>query len=350
MKLAKDLFLMGEAIHGGEIEKKILEKIKEIYPSAKEIPIRTKFWKIKYTEVTVNGKTVNSSLMPYTSGDVKGKIGKNIVAIKMPSHPFDIAKIYSMYKDKDAIIFYEDGKLRRIGVDGKVPSVFLDREPKGEVEIRSDGKLIDSNSYNLEVELLPGDDYITVGAHVDHWLTGFHDNLFAVDILTSLKPKVKKHGLKLLFFSSEEGPKCCTGSIQQPKDGTFIMISLDSLYPDRVVFSATPELWKFSSLFPIKRIEMPTPFSDHFSYITDGYPAMVLYNDDMIPVYHSNRDVEIREDYEFFCVIKNRLEKLIETLDNMSRENLDEDFKRITGKERKGSIVPMGLTSEVKRD
>lgn len=75
--------------------------------------------------------------------------------------------------------------------------------------------------------------------------------------------EVKNHGLKVVFFSSEEGPKCCTGSLQYPKDDVFAAIIFDALYPSRVVYSSTPDLWDFAGLFPLKRIEMPTPFSDH---------------------------------------------------------------------------------------
>ena len=72
----------------------------------------------------------------------------------------------------------------------------------------------DSSSYNLEVVLRDGKEFFLVGAHADHWLSGYHDNLLAVNSLLNFDAKLRNHGLKLASFSSEEGPRCCTWAIQ----------------------------------------------------------------------------------------------------------------------------------------
>jgi len=230
----------------------------------------------------------------------------------------------------EALIFYENSSKRRIALgDISIPVLMVPQKlEKGTIiEVEAESELKDTVSYNLEVELREGrDDYIVIGAHIDHWLTGYHDNLFSVDILLSLicneEVMVKNHGMKVVFFSSEEGPRCCTGSFQYPKDNVSIAIVLDALFPNRVVFSATPSLWEFSKYFKLKRIEMPTPFSDHFSFIQHGVPAIVLYNDDLIPYYHSDRDVEFNEDEQYKLSIINGLRKMIEEVDKYTAEGL----------------------------
>ncbi len=346
MKLARELLEMGEAVHGGKVERAILDRLSELFPEARKVEVNTKFWEIRREEVYVNGERVNSALMPYTSGCVKGRTGKEIKVVRMPSHPFDL----SQPEGYEGLLVVDD-KLRRISLQRPNPVAFsVDREVEGYVEVCGEAELKDTYSHNLEVTLKEGEDYVVVGAHVDHWLTGFHDNLFSVELALSLRPRLKNHGLKLVFFSSEEGPRCCTGSLQHPKKDTFAMISLDALFPNRVVFSSTPDLWELSSFFRVKRVEMPTPFSDHFPYVMDGFPAMVLYNDDLIPFYHSNKDLPLKEDEEYFLALKNSLERAIEYLDSKDREYLDRKFYLYSGtKERKGAIVPRGLTSVFKR-
>jgi len=133
------------------------------------------------------------------------------------------------------------------------------------------------------------------------------------------------------------------------------LISLDALFPDKVVFSATPDLYPFSHFFNIKRIEMPSPFSDHFSFVTEGYPAMVLYNDDLIPFYHSNKDLPIEGDKQYLSDLVNSLTHFLVELDKYDKDKLDESFIKYVKsqgydiKERRGSIVPNGLTSTFKK-
>ncbi|MBB5254558.1 M28 family peptidase [Sulfurisphaera ohwakuensis] len=356
--LSLEFFPLGEIIHGSDKEKFILSELKEKFGGSLHT-IKTKEWVIENFELYVNGKKVNGSLLPYTSGYVKGKVGKEIRYYEMPPHPFMVKDLYdkAVAEGYKGVIFFDQGKLRRISVGSKIPAVFSEVPLKDgdEVEIYSKSYLRENESYNLEVEAIPGEDYIVIGAHVDHWLSGYHDNLFSLDIIEGLKVELKHHGLKFLFFSSEEGPRCCNGSFQHKKDNTFIMISLDALFPNRVVFSATPDLFQFSQFFNVKRIEMPTPFSDHFSYVLEGYPAMVLYNDDLIPWYHSDKDLPLNEDKVYLKEIIQGLRKMLEKTDNVTKEELDKiffDYAKQQGfeiKERKGSIIPLGLTSTFKK-
>jgi len=343
---AEDLMKLGEAIHGGNIEKKILEIIEGNLDNFRKNVVRTKFWKIEREDVYVNNKRIEASLLPYTSGCIKGKIGREITIIDMPSHPF------SLSQPETEGLLVVDNKLRRISLSKNKPvSFFIKNKMEGYVEMCGEGKLEDATSYNLETIRKDGNDFIVIGAHVDHWLSGFHDNLFSIALALSLRPNLKNHGFKLVFFSSEEGPKCCTGSLQQPKDKTFVMISLDALFPNRVVFSATPDLWEFSKFFRLKRIEMPSPFSDHFPYVAEGYPGMVLYNDDLIPFYHSDQDLPIKEDLSYFNYMKTSLERMIESIDEKNSEYLDNQFYKYSKtKIRKGSIIPdyRNLTSRFK--
>jgi len=112
-----------------------------------------------------------------------------------------------------AVLIYDSGKLRRIAVGEGKPSAFVrERVREGDkVEIEADAYLKDTESYNLEVTVQEGEGYIVLGAHVDHWLSGYHDNLFSVEILLDLLDQLKrlnlKRGLKVVFFSSEEGPQ-----------------------------------------------------------------------------------------------------------------------------------------------
>lgn len=221
--------------------------------------------------------------------------------------------------------------------------------------------MTDTESRNVEVKVRNGDSYIVLGAHVDHWLTGYHDNLLSVEILAEMKAvleKIKlKHGLKIAFFSSEEGPRCCMGSSQYPMKDVFAIISLDALYPSRVVFSSTPDLWFLSRHFRIKRIEMPTPFSDHFPFVQRGIPGLVLYNDDMIGVYHSNVDLPLQEDVTYKENLKESLVKAILELDSTTEERLYKEFMRVaresgySGDKREGSIIPdlENLTSKFRK-
>ncbi|ARM76819.1 M28 family peptidase [Acidianus manzaensis] len=352
VNFSKSLLSFGEAIHGGAQEKEILKKIEEsISLPIKRYPVSTKFWNIKREDVYVNGNKIKASLLPYTSGCLKGKVNKQFKKEYMPSHPFDVKGS----TDFEGYILV-DKRRRRIVMPYRRPVSFViteDVKDDDEIELCGEGDLVESSSYNLEVTLSEGryNDYFVIGAHVDHWLTGFHDNLFSISLALSLRPKVKNHGVKLVFFSSEEGPKCCTGSMQMKKDDTFVAISLDALFPNRVVFSSTPELWSYSSYFKVKRVEMPSPFSDHFSYILEGYPGIVLYNDDLIPYYHTDEDVPVEGDEKFFEDVKKGLEKLIEELDKKTSEELAKEFYKLTGvKYRKGAIIPdyKNLTSRIK--
>ena len=356
--LSLELFSLGEVIHGSKKEKEVLKILQKKFGGSL-LEVKTKEW-VHELEVYVNGEKINATLLPYTSGEVEGIVGKDIKLYQMPPHPFQVKDLYeeSVKKGYKAVIFYDYGKLRRISVGNKIPAIFSEKPVRegDKVEIIANSSLVDTTSYNLEVIISEGEDYIIIGAHVDHWLTGYHDNLFSLDVIDGLrKVKLNKHGLKFVFFSSEEGPRCCTGSSQYKKDDTFVMISLDALFPKKVVFSATPDLYSFSKFFNVKRIEMPTPFSDHFPFVTEGYPAMVLYNDDLIPFYHSNKDLPIEEDKEYLNELVNSLTRFLIELDKYSREQLDEifiNYAKAQGfeiKERRGSIVASGLTSTFKK-
>lgn len=360
--LGEELFKLGEAIHGSNREKKILSILKERlsgnYPTYREYLVKTKEWVIDEFRFVVNGKEVKASLLPYTCGYLKGEVGKDIAFNVMPEHPFLVPSIHeeNLKRKYSASVFYDKGKLRRISVKDEKPAVFssIPLKPGDVVDIESKSRLVDTISHNLEFTVQEGEKYIVIGAHVDHWLSGYHDNIFAVEFLSTIEFPKFKHGLKIVFFSSEEGPRCCNGSIQQPKDDVFTMISLDALYPDKVVFSATPDLWDLSRFFNVKRVEMPTPYSDHFPYVMEGYPAMVLYNDDLIPFYHSDRDLPIESDKAFAEELRKSLIRFLIELDKMREEELNEKFfkyaesKGIKLLERKGSIIPYGLTSKLR--
>ncbi|MFP3064737.1 MAG: M28 family peptidase [Sulfolobus sp.] len=356
--LGEEIFSLGEVIHGSKKEKEVLRLIENSLPlKARKVEITTREWMIKNFSFKINGKEVKASLLPYTNGYVKGRVGKDVKVLEMPDHPFKINSMYEEFsKSFSAIIFYDNGKLRRISVRGEKPALFSSILPKeGDlVEIEAESELISTTSYNYEFELQPGESYIVLGAHVDHWLTGYHDNIFSIELLFSMIKELKglRHGVKLVFFSSEEGPRCCTGSYQHDKRDTFIMISLDALYPNRVVFSSTPDLWKFSKYFNLKRVEMPTPYSDHFPYVVEGYPALVLYNDDLIPFYHSDADLPVEGDLEYLQNLQTSLLRFIKEVDKLSNEELVKEFikyaksKGVEVKERRGSIIPYGLTSK----
>lgn len=352
--ISLELFQLGEIIHGSEKERRVINLLRNRF-GGNLLPVKTKEWIIKNFEFYVNGKPAKASLLPYTFGYVKGIVGREISYFEMPPHPFMVKELYesAVKKGFKGVIFYDNGKQRRITVGRNIPAVFTEipLNVGDEIEIVADSYLVDVESYNLEVEMLPGDEYIIIGAHVDHWLTGYHDNLFSIEIIDNLKPNLRNHGLKYVFFSSEEGPRCCTGSSQYKKNKVFLMISLDALFPDKVVFSATPDLYQFAKFFNIKRIEMPTPFSDHFTFVQEGYPAMVLYNDDLIPWYHSNKDLPIQKDMEYLNDIVSGLNKMLEEVDKLSREELDNTFFNYAKSQgyhinkREGSIVPYRLSS-----
>jgi Predicted aminopeptidase, Iap family len=345
--ISLDLLKLGEAIHGSEKEKEILSILeKRLKNDNKRIEVKTKEWVINNFSVKLNGKEVTSSLAPYTKGYVKGKVGREILAFPFPDHPFKVKDFYSyaLSQGAEGMIFYEEGKIRRIITpDVKIPVIFLPFKPEGYVEIEAESFLRDSTSYNLEFTIKEGDDYILLGAHVDHWLSGFHDNLFSIDVVLNSLTEVKNHGLKVVFFSSEEGPKCCTGSLQHPKDDIFTAIILDALYPSRVVYSSTPDLWDFAGLFPLKRIEMPTPFSDHFSFVQKGIPSLVLYNDDLIPYYHSDKDLPNSRDEKFLTEISESVKLLLHELDKLSMKDLNERMSKFG--ERKFVVDYVNLTT-----
>ncbi|WP_069283534.1 MULTISPECIES: M28 family peptidase [Sulfolobaceae] len=338
LELTSKIYRLGEIIHGSEKEKKALKMIKDSLEfdegiSIRQLPVNTKEWAIKFQKLLINNKEVEDfTLFPYSRGSVKGRVGSNILQFSFPNHPFKVKDLYKVAIEQgaEALIFYENSLKRRITLgDVNIPILMIPQKlEKGTViEIEAESELKDTISYNLEVELREGkDDYILIGAHIDHWLTGYHDNLFSVDTLLSLiyskEIMVRNHGMKVVFFSSEEGPRCCAGSFQYPKDGVSIAIVLDALFPNRVVFSAIPSLWDFSKYFKLKRIEMPTPFSDHFSFIQHGIPAVVLYNDDLIPYYHSDRDVEFNEDEQYKLSIIGSLRKMLEEVDKHSVDEL----------------------------
>lgn len=357
--LSRGLLQLGEIIHGSDKEKKVIQILKEKF-GGKTLEVKTKEW-VNSLEFYANGEVIEASLLPYTSGEIEGIIGKEIRLFEMPPHPFQVKDLYeeSIKEGFRAVIFYDSGKLRRISVGNKIPAIFTKRRLKDgdKVEINAKSSLVDVSSYNLEVTVNEGEDYVIVGAHIDHWLTGYHDNLFSLDIMERLISEVKleRHGLKFIFFSSEEGPKCCTGSSQYPKDNTFVMLSLDALFPNRVVFSATPDLFQFSKYFNVKRIEMPTPFSDHFPFVLEGYPGVVLYNDDLIPYYHSDQDLPIKEDIKYLDSLVNSIKRFLKELDKLSKAKLDDEFikyaksKGYEIRERKGSIIPSGLSSTFRK-
>ncbi|MCQ4345352.1 MAG: M28 family peptidase [Sulfolobaceae archaeon] len=353
---------LGEAVHGSEKEKAILKLIEEsLDREVKRVPVRTKVWEVKEFHVRVNGREVEASLLPYTRGYAEGVAGKDVVLLDMPSHPFEVKPLYEGLMNREdlkAVLIYDSGKLRRIAVGEGKPSAFVrERVREGDkVEVEADAYLKDAESYNLEVTVQEGESYIVLGAHVDHWLSGYHDNLFSVEILLDLLDQLKrpnlKRGLKVVFFSSEEGPRCCTGSFQHPKEDTHVMISLDALFPSRVVFSATPDLWRYSELFSLKRVEMTTPFSDHFAFVTEGHPGVVLYNDDLIPYYHSDADLPNETDEAFKREMTASLLRFVKALESVSRVELDESFFRFAEsrgvklKERRGALVPYGLVTK----
>ncbi len=336
-KLALEIYKLGEAIHGSDKEKIILNMIKNHFQNyeIREIPVSTKEWVIESQRVYINEKEIGKfSVFPYSKGSVKGKIGNNVIAFSFPDHPFKVKDLYKIAVEEGAegIIFYENDKIRRIVLpESKIPVIMLPFKPtKGSsIEIDIESYLKDSSSYNLEIVLRDGNNYILLGAHVDHWLSGFHDNIFSIDILSSIENlDIKNHGIKLAFFSSEEGPRCCTGSYQHPKNDLFISVILDALFPNRVVYSSTPNLWEFSKFFKLKRIEMPSPFSDNFNFIQSGIPSLLLYNDDLIPYYHSNSDIPLEIDKEYKIEIIEGIKKLIFELDKLNTDELEKMSKK----------------------
>ncbi|QKQ99115.1 M28 family peptidase [Metallosphaera tengchongensis] len=340
---------LGEATHGSPQESKILDTISHGFPEHTVVNITTKYWEVNSSAVYVNGERLEGVVMPYTKGCVKGKIGREIGLFQMPSHPFLLKSLpLSQY---EGVLIYEEGKLRKIVLpQGSPPSFFIPRKVEGIAEICSENELVTVSSRNVEVKVRDGDSYILFLAHVDHWLTGFHDNLFSVGLLMDLKKDLEKlnlkHGVKIVFLSSEEGPRCCTGSMQYPTKDVFSVISIDATYPSRVVYSSTPDLWSLSSHFNLKRVEMPTPFSDHFPFVAKGIPGLVLYNDDMIGVYHSNTDLPIPSDDGYYKELKSSLIKFTLELDSKTKEELDEKFFEVArqrgyrGDVRDGALVP----------
>jgi hypothetical protein len=95
-----------------------------------------------------------------------------------------------------------------------------------------------------------------------------------------------------------------------------------------------------------KRVEMPTPFSDHFPFVLKGHPGMAIYNDDMTSVYHSNRDLPVSDDEAYVERLRSSLLNAIRELSEKSREELDRFFMEYArgagyiGGERRGAIVP----------
>jgi Iap family predicted aminopeptidase len=358
MGLAKTIASLGEAVHGSSKEREVLKLVEsalELKP--KVVSVKTKEWVIENFAVRINGKETRAALLPYTAGQVEGVVGKEVALIDMPPHPFDLKPRYcELVKSFEAVLVYDSGKLRRLAVPGTKPGAFVSERPKegDHVEIYAKAYLRETESYNLEYVIQEGEEYFVLGAHVDHWLTGYHDNAFSVEVLADLLKEIPRlrRGVKLVFFSSEEGPRCCTGSSQHPKDDTFVMVSLDALYPDKVVFSSTPDLWLFAELFPLKRVEMTTPFSDHFPYVTEGYPGLVLYNDDLIPYYHSDADLPSDKDEAYKRELIRSIVKFLVGLDKLSREELDAQFFRFAESrgvklaERRNALVPFGLTTK----
>ena len=320
---------LGEIVHGSEKEREAIRVLREKFEGfeTKLHTVTTKEWVIRHQRVLINGKEVGRfAVMPYTKGSAKGKVGREVLALPFPDHPFKVKDYYRIALDQgyEALLLYED-KARRIAVpDPKIPAVSLPFKPeKGdEVEVEVESELRDSTSYNLEVILRDGKEFFLVGAHVDHWLSGYHDNLLAVNSLLNFDVELRNHGLKLAFFSSEEGPRCCTGSMQFPKQGIAFMVSLDALYPDRVVFSTIPELWWLSKHFRLKRVEMPSPFSDSFPFLLSGVPSVLLYNDDLIPFYHSDADLPDRRDGEFAEGVRGGLKAMLMELDEKGVKDL----------------------------
>ncbi|MEM0193551.1 MAG: M28 family peptidase [Metallosphaera sp.] len=359
MKLARSLLDLGEAIHGGPVESKILSTIEDLFPDHVSYEVSTKYWEVRQEEIIMNGERIRSVALPYTSGCLHGKIGREIGTFEMPFHPFDLKKIH--LDQYEAVVIHGD-KLRRVSIpQGSPPTFFTTERLEGDVDLCSDTRLVETKSRNVEVTVREGDSYVVIGAHVDHWLTGFHDNLLSVQLLVDLYAELQKvrtkHGIKLVFFSSEEGPRCCTGSTQYHIKDLFAIISLDAIYPFRVVFSATPDLWFLSKNFNLKRVEMPTPFSDHFSFVQRGIPGMVLYNDDMIPVYHSDEDLPVPGDEEYLDQLKSSLTRTLIELDSRSKDSLDAEFMSIAkqsgylGDSRENAIVPdiENLTSKFRK-
>ncbi|BBG22961.1 hypothetical protein IC006_0245 [Sulfuracidifex tepidarius] len=317
-KYASSIYGIGEAIHGSEQERKVLEFIESVIPSGKRLPISTKKWEFS-SNVVIGGKEVKATVMPYSKGSAKGRIGREIASFRFPDHPFKVKDLYNVAKENgaEAVIFYEEGRTRRIGVPGDIPVISLPFKPQGDIEIDVKSSLTDITSFIYEVSFEgEEDEYVVVSAHYDHWLSGFHDNIFSVSTLLSIQPKAGKRGVKLVFFPSEEGPRCCTGSFQYDVRKVSSAVVLDSLYPMRVVFSSPPEMWDLamSSSIKVKRIEMPTPFSDGWTFLSKGVPSVTLYNDDMIPVYHSDADLPLPEDDMYFSMVSKELNRIISIL------------------------------------
>ncbi len=340
MEYAKELLSLGEAIHGSTKEREVLEFIKSKRPGGKEIPVNTKEWRFK-SRVVLNGVDVRATVMPYSKGVTKGRIGREIMLFRFPDHPFKVKDLYQVAKENgaEAVVFYESGKTRRIGVPGEIPAISLPFKPEGEMEIEVDSTLVDSTSYAYELTYGGGDEYVAVSAHYDHWLTGFHDNIASVALLLSLSPPKGKRGVKLIFFPSEEGPRCCTGSMSYRVEDVSSALVLDALYPDRVVFSSPPELWGLYTVLKtkVKRVEMPTPFSDGWSFLFKGVPSITLYNDDMINVYHSDADLPVQGDEDYFSSVKDDITSILRYLtdnDVKIQRPLAPDFVNLTSQFR----------------
>lgn len=344
--ISTDLLHKGEIIHGSLKEIEVIDYLTTIFDNSKKLPITTQDWNIGDERLYINGKEAPCKLAPYTRGHVSGKIGDNILAFPFPDHPFKVKDFfnYALKINAEGIVFYNT-KLRRISISNdivKIPVVFTNVPlKKGDVvEIHADSWLRNTTSYNLEYIAVEGEESILVGAHVDHWLSGYHDNLLSLDVINNLKTfKTNKKGLKFVFFSSEEGPKCCTGSSQYPAKGVSVAIILDALYPNRVVFSATPDLWDLAVNFRLKRIEMPTQYSDNVNFIKQEIPSVVLYNDDLIPYYHSDKDLPTPGDISYVNELTLGLINMIKSLDITKRDDLDKKLKVFGFSERKITLV-----------
>ncbi len=316
---ASTIYKLGEAIHGSEQERKVLEFIESVVPSGRRLPVSTKRWEFS-SKVIIEGREVNATVMPYSKGRAKGRIGREIASFRFPDHPFKVKDLYNVAKENgaEAVIFYDEGKTRRISVPGDIPAISLPFKPQGEAEIDVNSSLNDSTSFIYEVTFEgKEEEYVAVSAHYDHWLSGFHDNIFSVSTLLSFRPTTGKRGVKLIFFPSEEGPRCCTGSTQYDVRNISSAVVLDSLYPSRMVFSSPPEMWDLAmnSSIKVKRIEMPTPFSDGWTFLSKGVPSITLYNDDMIPVYHSDADLPLPEDELYSSMVSEELNRIVSALE-----------------------------------
>ncbi len=229
LNIINDLSRYGEIIAGDEKERKIVNKLKELFEDTKAdqiivTPINVVNWKEKYVKISCGNYEVPAIALVYSPSGTFNFKNSSVIEFRSSFVQLNLDYNTAINKNTEGVIFTKDNILRRFtltygvplqhfGLPPKVPAIYvrnMDIQKLNEsceitvetsINTQAIGYIIEAR-YNSRFE-----NPIFITAHHDHFFNGDIDDLLGLALLSKLPQLVSennKQELRLISFTAHE--------------------------------------------------------------------------------------------------------------------------------------------------